>query len=239
MSVEPGGRTPIRARRATSRATCIRSRSHPTGVDPHLRQSTGDPGLPRVGRRRLRPAPPPDARHLGAQAGLERRSAHWEVELDRRAEPLSRTSSSARSDCSAPQGIPTSRASPTSRAMLMHTCAVGRARRPGRQAGGGRRHGGKWCAGRPRTRRHGSATDGLPAHAALDGAEGGPSVQRRRAGAVPSVPVGRAAGTVAAVEDAARQHRVDPRPSAAGRGPGVVGELSAAPCRRTRRCATR
>ena len=79
-------------------------------------------GLPGVGRRRLRPAPPPDARHARC-AGMRwnDRRAHWDVELDRRQTPSSPTSSSAPSDCSAPRGIPTSTGSPTSPATLMHT----------------------------------------------------------------------------------------------------------------------
>ena len=37
-------------------------------VESHVRLSAGDPRLPREGRRRLRPSPPPDARHIRAQA---------------------------------------------------------------------------------------------------------------------------------------------------------------------------
>ena len=38
------------------------------GVEPHLRLSAGDPRLPGVGRRRLRPPPAPDARHAACAA---------------------------------------------------------------------------------------------------------------------------------------------------------------------------
>ena len=57
--------------------------------------------------------------------------------------------------------------------------AVGYHRRPDRQAGGGGRHGCQRRAGGTRNRRHHSAIDGLPAHAAMDGAQGGPPLQRR------------------------------------------------------------
>ena len=114
---------------------------------------------------------------------------------------------------------------------VMHTAQWDAAARPDRKTGGSRRHGRKWRAGRTRAGRYHSEIDSLPAHAALDGAKAGPPLQRRRACTFPSIPVGLASGALAAVEAAARQHRADPRPSAAGGHSGDIGELPAEPRR--------
>ncbi len=100
---------------------------------------------------------------------------------------------------------------------LMHTSQWDATVDLTRQAGGCHRHRRQRRAGHPRTRKHRSTTDGVPAHAAVDGAQAGPSVHRRGACAFPSIPVGLCAGTVATVEAATRQHGAHSRPSAAGR----------------------
>ena len=44
-----------------------------SGMDPHVRLSAGDSRVPRVGRRRVRPPPPPHARHDRAHGAMEHR----------------------------------------------------------------------------------------------------------------------------------------------------------------------
>ena len=157
-------------------------------------------------------------------------AAHWEVELDdgrttRRRHRRQRGRIVRRRAVPRHQGAHRLHRRPDAH------LAMGRHRRPDRQAGGGHRHRRQRRAGRSRNRKDRSATDGIPAHAAVDGAQARPSVHRRRACALPSIPVGLAAGTVAAVEAAARQHCAHTRPSAAGRRRGPVEEFSAAPRR--------
>ena len=113
---------------------------------------------------------------------------------------IASTSWSAPSDLFGSTSCPTSTAWPTSAATLMHTARMGRHRRPDGQAGRGDRHRRQRRAGGPRTRGARRPADGLPAHAAVDGAQGRPPLQRRGTGAFPSRSWAVAARTVADVE---------------------------------------
>ena len=185
------------------------------GLEPHLRPAARDPGLSGVGGRRLRPAPPPAAAapRCGACAGTPTR-AQWDGSnsapsgsrhTGRRCGRQRRRAVRIRA------GYPDIDGLADFGGTLMHT-----AQWDPRVDLTGKRvavvgTGASGVQVVPELAEVAGDVDGIPAHAAVDGAQGGPPLQRAAnwpdSGVCPWAIVARA---VAAVETAARQHRVDP-----------------------------
>ena len=207
-------------------------------LDPHLRLSAGDPvrtssRSPTTSTCAATSCSAPRVR----EADLERTGApHWDVELaDGRSARRGRRRQRGR----------VVRRRRLSRHRGPHRVfgradahrAVGRERRPDRQAGGGRSAPGQVvCRSSPNSPTHDRSADGVSAHAAVDGAEGGPTVQQLRSWR------GSAGDPWAALRERWRlwkmQHdntALTPDHPRMAAGSGVVGELSATRMSPTRR----
>ena len=207
-----------------------------SGLDPYVPLSTRDSRLPRAGRRRVRPAQAPAAGHWSAQCALGIRCVALADGIVRRRHRPRRRRGERR------RAVQLGAVSRHRRAGRLHRHAdahrtMGYDGRSGRQEGGRHRNRRQRRTGRTRTRRRRRRIDGLPAHTAMDGAEGGPSLQRGGVVPVPPPSLGVVARTVAAVEAATRQHRVDPEPPAVGRRRETVRGIPAQA--RRRRTVTR
>ena len=140
-------------------------------VEPHLRSAARDPGLPRIGGRRLRSPPAPDAGDQGALGPLERRDLGLPAGPRRACRQPDRGRRRVRRRIVRRPKSSRHRGTDRLHRNAHAHRAVGSPRRPGGQEGGGHRHRRERGPGRSRTGQDRPARQRLSTHTAVDGAK--------------------------------------------------------------------